>query len=212
MTNYTEDNRLDIPELVEHLRDSPFNRSCYTVDIAFSSFLKNISMFTHGKEGSVYGSSEEGFTLDQDPSRLFECVPPFQRNNDKWSTAMQVKFVENVLKGFKTTLMFYEVCPDIRQANRTDCMILDGLQRLTALHDFITGKFPVFGYTYDELTQQRVMRMNLVTIKLADYTFSTEIEAVEFYITMNENITHSPSDIQRAKDYLKQLKELEGAH
>lgn len=208
MTTHTEP-RLDVADLVTYLRESPFNRSCYTVDIALSSFLKNISMFTHGNESSVYGSAEAGFTLDQDPSRLFECVPPFQRDNDKWSEDMQVKFVENILKGFKTTLMFYEICADIRQANRTNCMVLDGLQRLTALHGFITGKFKVFGYTYQELTQHRVMRMNLVTIKLSDYTFSTEIEAVEFYITMNENITHSPFDIQRAKDYLQHLKRLE---
>ena len=198
--------RLNDSELVDFLRASPFNKSCYTVDVAFSGFLKNISMFTHGKESHTYDPNNANFTLDQDPSRLFECVPPFQRDNDKWTRAMQIKFIENLLQGYATTLMFYEVSEDDQAASRTSCMILDGLQRLTAIHDFITGKFLVYGYSHDELVANRVLRRNLLTVKICDYVFRSEAEAVEFYISMNENITHSPADIQRAKDYLISLK------
>lgn len=207
MANTVED-RMDIPELVAYLRDTPFSRSCYKVDIALSSFMQGISMFTHGDEAGVYESraaSTERFSLSENPSRLFECVPPFQRKNDKWTQKMQVGFIENILKGFKTTLMFYEIAPDDLHAVRTNCMVLDGLQRLTAIHDFITGKLTVFGYTYDELIKHRSMRMNLITIKLADYTFSSEIEAVKFYIDINEGVTHSEADINRAKVYLQEL-------
>lgn len=198
--------RLDIRDLTRQLRDSPFNKTSYIVDISLSNFLNGVSMFTHGDERGIYGDYDSGFKLDEEPDRLFECVPPFQRNNDKWSQQMQIKFIENILKGCKTTLMFYEISSDLNDPARTNCMILDGLQRLTALHAFITGKFTVFGYTYHELVSFPAMRMNLLTIKLSDYTFLTEIDAVEFYIAMNENITHSPSDIQRAKDYLAQLR------
>ena len=39
-----------------------------------------------------------------------------------------------------------------------------------------------------------------VVIKL--YDFDTENEAIEFYIDMNENITHQPKDIEKARKFL----------
>lgn len=219
MTTQLEDQakRLSPHELVDFFRNSSFNRSSYSVDISLSNFFQNISMYTHGEEYSSASETKtnnlpnvEHFTLDENPSRLFECVPAFQRKNDKWTEDMQVSFMTNVMAGYKTTLMFYEVTEE-RSPNLTACMIIDGLQRLTAIYRFLTNQIKVKGYTYQELLDNRVMYLNRITIKLSNYAFATEIEAVEFYIAMNENMTHSKSDIQNAKDYLKILKDARDA-
>lgn len=33
------------------------------------------------------------------------------------------------------------------------------------------------------------------------YNFRSEVEAVDFYIEMNDGITHSPEDIEKARRY-----------
>lgn len=197
--------RLDVPELIEKIRASPFNKSAYGVDIGLSSMLKSLSLYTHGEEQIEVKGRFEDFYLNDAPERLFECVPAFQRDNDKWSVAMQVSFVENILMGYKATLMFYEVVPNDKMPLYARCKVLDGLQRLTALYLFVTNQLKAFGYSYLELQENRILRINLMTLKLQIYSFNSEHEAVDFYISMNENITHAPEDIAKARKYLEYL-------
>ena len=209
MTTTTDTNdRMSIPEVLSVFRESPFNLSPYRVDISLHHFFKNISMYTHGEEHLFEGSNNgTGFTLDQEPKRIFECVPAFQRDNDKWTEEMQVSFILNLLSGCPTVLMFYEVAKsvDTREQDLTSCKLIDGLQRLTAIYRFLTNEIKVLGYTYQELTDNRVMVLNRITVKISNYAFQSEIEAVQFYISMNENISHSKEDIGKARAYLAEL-------
>ena len=190
--------RLSIEELNEAISNSAFNRSSYKVDIRLANFFAGLSMYTHGHDDLC--------TLGKNPSRFVEAIPDFQRDNDKWTREMQVGFIENIIKGYTTTIMLYEVIPsNVSCSTMCECKILDGLQRMTALYKFANGEFTVFGYTHDELFTNKVYRMALQTIKVQVYSFDSEIEAVEFYISMNENITHSKEDIKRAKNYLAGL-------
>lgn len=190
--------RISREELNTLISKSAFNRSSYQVDVRLSGLFRGLSMYTHGYDND--------FVLGENPARFTECIPPFQRNNDKWSEDMQVKFIENIIKGLRTTLMFYEVVPNDGMPLMCSCMILDGLQRLTALYRFVTGEINAFGYSHDELFANKTYRMALQTMKIQIYTFSTEIEAVEFYIDINENMTHSKEDIAKAREYLRKLK------
>lgn len=182
----------DIQELI---RNSPFARSHYSVDIAMSSFHKGLMMFIDADK------HENGFEFDD----IFCGVPDFQRDNDKWSESMQVKFVENLLMGCKTTLMLYEVAGQGRQGDLCDCYILDGLQRITAIDRFVKGEISAFGEKYSKLNAERIISNVRCRLKLNIYTFSSEKEAIEFYISMNENITHSSSDIDKAKRILSEV-------
>lgn len=202
MTQLDMTPRLDKEALLLQLRNSAFNKTSYGVDIALNTFLQSMSLFTHGETEDDEVRRDD---LIRNPTKLFECVPAFQRSNNQWTEAMQVKFVENLLSGLSTVLMLYEVVPLDKEPLRTRCKVLDGLQRLTAIYRFIRGDLLVFGYSYDELVKNRIMRMNLMRVKLQVYSFDTEKEAVEFYIAMNENITHSSDDIQKARDYIATL-------
>lgn len=182
-------------DLKKLIRNSPFARSHYSVDIPLSGFHRNLMMFISSDK------YENGFELND----VFGGVPDFQRDNDKWSESMQIKFVENIIMGCKSTIMMYEVPTKGDFSSYCDCFILDGLQRITAIHKFVTGEIKAFGVTYDDLVEQRILNNVRCRIKVNIYTFGTEKEAIDFYISMNENITHSSEDIERAKAILENL-------
>jgi len=127
-------------------------------------------------------------------------IPPFQRSNDKWTRDMQIKFVENVLKGVTSTIILCEVDGD------ENAIILDGQQRLTALKAFLCNEFPILGKFYYRDIKEEI-KMVSANIRYRVIVAKDKAEMVQFYIDMNENITHSKEDIDKAKRYLKALKE-----
>ena len=160
-------------------RNSVFNKEHYTVSISSKDTLRSLEPYTG--VNTIKGAT-----------------PLFQRSNSSWSEGMQVAFCRNVLLGMKSEFLLYDI-----EGEEGNSKILDGLQRLTAWVSFLSGDLKVWGYTCDELVGLRHpallgMRGNL-SIKL--YTFSNTNEAIDFYIQMNENITHSPEDIQKALSY-----------
>lgn len=181
---------MDYDEIREKIYNSPFNRNRYRVTIQLKRAINSMMNYTH-MDGS-----------ELDLHCIFEAVPKFQRDNDKWNTKMQSGFIENIIMGFKTDILLYE----IGDKGYIDCMILDGLQRITAIYKFLENDLLVFGKTHDELIDGGILRgFSDGYINLNVFTFANEREAVQYYIDINENITHSSDDIIRAKDYLSGL-------
>lgn len=173
---------------------SPFNRPSHAVTVGIKNFHQKLWDYIAPQE-----RDEEDVDVE---TVLKNGVPEFQRDNDKWSLAMQVKYVENVMMGFRDEIYLLSY-----NSTHTDCRILDGLQRTTALLDFQAGKFKIFGdIGYEDVNNNIAMSMTSYTTTLRLFQFNDEIEAVEFYIEMNENITHSEEDIAKAKAYLAKLK------
>ena len=169
---------------------SPFNRNRYKVTIRLTSAIDSCMSYTH--------IDKDGLDL----SHIFDAIPKFQRDNDKWTIEMQSSFIENIIMGCKSELLFYE----IGDKGYIDCMILDGLQRITAIYKFIIGDLLAFGKNINELKDEKILfRTRDGHLNLNIFTFKSEREAVEYYISINENITHSSDDIKRAKEYLKTL-------
>lgn len=169
--------------------NSCFNKNSYSVNAAVSKlgidfFIGLFTYYTDSARKDEYISAEDFFK---------KAVPGFQRANNKWSEDMQIKFVENLFKGF---------IPEIKLFNVTsgDCQIVDGLQRLTAITDFMSGKFKIFKtYTYEDLQNCEFRVVGMLILQV--YTFDTWEEVLKFYVDINENITHSKEDIQKAKDW-----------
>lgn len=89
-----------------------------------------------------------------------------------------------------------------------DCGIIDGQQRVTALQDWFEDKFPIFGdIYYSQLSHLRRAPFTHCRMSLIIHNFKTLPEAVQFYIDINEGISHSEQDILKAKNYLKSLEE-----
>lgn len=181
-----------IEELEKSISNSAFNKTFYNTNIPLKNFIKSLFPYTHLIEPENV----------KELKSIFNCVPEFQRENNKWNEEMQIKFIENIIMGFKPVLMFYQISNSSQYNPNVPAKIIDGLQRLTAIYRFFNGEIKAFGYSIDDLIKNKIISNMRQQIILNIYCFNNEKEAIKFYIEMNENITHSKEDIEKAKKYL----------
>ena len=177
-----------------------FRNSCFR-QMQSGAYATSITRFNQDMLGRL--DYEEYERVGRQPIEDFDIqkyIPPFQRSNDKWTRDMQIKFVENVLKGVTSTIILCEV------DGGENAVILDGQQRLTALKAFLCNEFPILGKFYYKDIEEEI-KMVSANIRYRVIVAKDKAEMVQFYIDMNENITHSKEDIDKAKRYLKALKE-----
>jgi hypothetical protein len=87
------------------------------------------------------------------------AIPPFQRPL-VWSREQQVRFVESAARGLHLGTWMYndaqafpeEAVGGRAYLARTDRWLIDGQQRLNALHEFFSDAFPVFGKLWSEVS------------------------------------------------------------
>jgi hypothetical protein len=183
---------MKLDKLEEKIRNSAFNKNKYEVSIPLKRFNKSLMFYI-----------KDDYEICNLDSILEFGVPEFQRNNDKWSLNMQIKFVENILKGYVTTIQLYILESDYQKNNFNGCKILDGLQRVTALLSFIEGKFKIFdnSFYFEDLKDISLLKGLNKIVNIEVFRFDSKNEVIDFYIEMNENITHSPEDIKKALSF-----------
>lgn len=200
---------------IEQAKKSPFYYSFYSVGIDVDDFIRSLVFFINRPMARL--ADQDKVSLEELVEAIYNSVPEFQRENDKWTSEMQSLFISNILQGCKASpIMLYTV--DSRDKGKSFCKVLDGLQRITAIIRFFTDPdFEVsvgkdenkITLTCGELFDNERFKIHLrgLSQDIRVYDFKTEIEAVEHYIAINENMTHSSKDIEKAKIYLKKLKE-----
>lgn len=188
---------IPLDKLVEFARKSSFSKNSYNVTIPFNKFVSSLSLHVDydglNQEFKQNNHKKEENSIDFE-AFLKKITPAFQRDNNKWTKKMQIKFIENLILGAKTEIMLFSM------TEKEDAQIIDGLQRTTAILDFYKGKVKPFGYSYNEL-KPYLYQLGNYSISIRVYLFDTWEEVGKFYIDMNENITHSKADIQKAKDW-----------
>ena len=191
-TNRGWEMREDILELITKIRSGSFSKTGYSVNIQLrerSRFIKGIELYSDWESHELKRDNSVEYFFDK-------ITPQFQRSNDKWSMEMKIKFVENLLKGCPTEIKLFRVGDT---STMQDAQIIDGLQRLTAIFDFMCSDFEVFGKSYSYLCDD--LNNFPVRLLLSVYDFENFEQVGRYYIDMNENITHSSDDIQKAKDW-----------
>lgn len=201
-----------IKQFIEEAKKSHFYYSFYSADIDIEDFLRAIMFNINRPMAKEYDKGN--VTTKELVDEIYRSVPEFQRSNDKWTSEMQSSYVSNILQGCKASpIMLYTVAEG--SAGKSFCQILDGLQRITAMIRFFTDPMMEVkaGSLGPTMTSGELLTSNQFVIHLRGlcqsikiYDFNTEIEAVEHYICINENISHSSEDINRAKSYLEKLK------
>lgn len=175
---------------------SSFNKNFYSVSagsMGFHEFKKDsLVNFTDIK-------SHNANIVKSSKDILDKATPGFQRNNNKWTKNMATSYVENILTGYVDSIKLFRIGEVY-----SDAQILDGLQRTTAILKMIDGKIKPFGYNYMHLHNSRVRFR--IRLSIAVYDFDTWKDVGKFYVAMNENITHSKKDIQKAKDWFMKEK------
>ena len=186
--------------LKERIWNSDFNKTNYEISLDFDSLKEDLirwSLSTNDKASNLAKKISLELSFED---VLEKIVPKFQRDNNKWSREMQIKFVENIILGVNTTIILGTLSNE-----KSECVLIDGLQRVSAIFSFMNKEFKVFeSFEYNEDFENKISTF-IHNLKLKIFNFKNEKDMVNFYINMNENITHSKEDIQKAKDYLNKL-------
>lgn len=166
-----------------NFREIPqFPRAVYSIDVDLSYLQESIGRYEHN------------YNLDMNPW--------FQRGH-VWTEAQQVAFLEYFLRGgFSGKDIFFN-CPGWHDTYDGDMVLVDGLQRLTAILSFLRGEIKAFGQTVDEfgslLTCQNTLKFHINNLR-------EEKEWVQWYIDFNAGGTpHSEAEIQRVQERLAAL-------
>lgn len=131
----------------------------------------------------------------------FDLNPAFQRGH-VWTTDQQSRFVEWLLIGGDTWPIIFNH-PAWYTDFEADMVCVDGLQRLTAICDFLTGKITAFGAFQAEFTREQMLRASVLTFAVMDLS---EKECLEMYIRINSGGTvHTPAEIDKVKCMLQSL-------
>ena len=134
-----------------------------------------------------------------------ELQPDFQRKDRIWTIDQKAKLIESILMELPLPVFYFAVKPD------GTWVVVDGLQRITSVYDFIRGEFPLrnlkfLGEEYDELyfrdlerTQQRKIREYAITAYLIDMDDDDSTILVELFHRINTyGVKLSPQEIRSA--------------
>lgn len=126
--------------------------------------------------------------------------PDFQRAH-VWTEDQQVKYLEFLLRGGRSGRDIYFNRPDWIDSSKDcpDTVLVDGLQRLTAIKKFNDNDLVVFGKyrknDFEYINQGVVFFVN---------NLKTRKEVLQWYLQMNDGGTpHSKEEIDKVKEMLK---------
>lgn len=169
----------DIPQLTKS--------GSYQVNVPLSYIERNVEDFIN----------ELGLILE----------PDFQRGH-VWTKEQKIKYVEFLLKGGKSARIIYFNAPWWK-GNKSDYdnvyhdfVIVDGLQRLTAVLDFLQNRIQVFGLYRNEFEGRIPIDIDLI---FNVNNLKTRAAVLQWYIEMNSGGTpHTTKEIERVKKLLEE--------
>lgn len=166
----------DIPQFVDY-------RGCYQVDVPWVYVEPWI-----GRHANDFGDK-------------FQICPDFQRGH-VWSVDQQVAYVEFCLRGGASarTLLWNCACWN---GGGTDSplVLVDGLQRLTAVRDFLADRFGVFGSFFSEYTDE----LDLIGQRFKVYinTLPDRASVLRWYLEINSGgVVHTQEELDRVRGLL----------
>jgi len=134
-----------------------------------------------------------------------ELNPDFQRGH-VWTELQQVKYIEHILAGGKTSIEFYFNQAGWMNDFEGEFVCVDGLQRITSIQKFINNEIKAFGYYLDEYENKDVM-LRKIHIIVNVNNLKTRKEVLKWYIEFNSGGTiHTEEEINRVKELLDKEK------
>jgi len=133
--------------------------------------------------------------------------PDFQRGHI-WTEAQQIAYVEYYLAGGRSGMTFYFNQPSWqmrRNKNRDydDFVLVDGLQRLTALLRFLNNEIMAYGQYVDDFDQPLRFADNM-HFKWNINNIQTRAGVLNWYLEMNSGGTpHTKDELDRVRTLLK---------
>lgn len=137
-------------------------------------------------------------------------LPDFQRGH-VWSPAQQAHYIENVYRGVipHEAMLIQFNCPhfddwDYDGELPREMQIVDGLQRLTAVRNFLAGEVKPFGLAIDDLAGSSYdPRRQRYRLRIAVHTFPHRADLLRHYLDLNTGGTpHAAAEIDRVRELL----------
>ena len=133
-------------------------------------------------------------------SYVFDMDPDFQRGH-VWTEEQQIRYVEFVLKGGKSSRVIYWNCGGWMNSFKGPMVLVDGKQRLSAVLRFLGNELRVFGHLRNEYTDK--MRMTHVDFLMNVNDLSTRTEVLQWYLDLNTGgVVHTSDEIDRVRKLL----------
>lgn len=140
-----------------------------------------------------------------------ELNPDYQRGH-VWTPSQKVHFITNILRGIVTqaglTIQFNAPAWENKATgdlpDQVQC--IDGLQRLTAVREFLAGEYKVMGLSADDLEGTKYdFKRTLYRFRVHVHTFQTRKTLLAYYLDINGGGTpHSQSELDRVAKLLEQ--------
>lgn len=129
--------------------------------------------------------------------------PDFQRGH-VWTERQRRAFLEFFFRGGRTARVLCFNCPSWHKSATTDYddfVIVDGLQRLTAIREFVENRLKVFGSYFREYEDS--VRIHK-TFKINVNDLQTRADVLRWYLDFNSGgVVHTKSEIERVRRLLE---------
>ena len=144
--------------------------------------------------------------IEDDYYRL-NLDPDFQRGH-VWTEDQQTAYVEYFLRGGKSGVVLYFNKPGwmsiAKDHDYDDFVIVDGLQRLTALRKFMRGDLKAFGNLVHEFEDEVRMSGAAMNLRLNINNLQTKKHVLSWYLEMNSGGTpHTDAELNKVKGLLE---------
>lgn len=171
-----------MPRIYKSFRDIPqFTKTpTYKADISLSDIPRTIKRY-------------KGMGLNTHPD--------FQRGH-VWTVQQQIKYIEFLLSGGTSGSCLYFNHPGWMNSYEGDFVLVDGLQRITAITSFLDNKLPVFGTYRDEYIDK--IGPTYPSLQIYINNLKEKSQVLKWYIEMNSGgVVHSDEEIDRVKKLLE---------
>jgi len=115
-----------------------------------------------------YDKTKKELSLGIDPQNGLILDESFQRTGDVWGTKDKVKFIESILMDIPIPFIY------LAEGKRGNLIVIDGRQRLTALFDYLDGKYPLrniefFPHLKNKKVDKLIGELETYKTKIEDY-------------------------------------------
>ena len=161
-----------------------------------------------------------GSLLDQLENNEIDLAPDFQRSSDIWDKTKKSRLIESILLGLPLPSFYFDEDP-----NTGKLSIIDGLQRICALKDFVFNKDKPLrlenlqfleeynGLSYEELSRPDIRRINSLKITINTLRKSTppKVKYILFQRVNTSGVPLVPQEMRHALNqgiaahFIKQL-------
>ena len=127
-----------------------------------------------------------------------ELQPDFQRVH-VWNDRQREEYVSYILRGGISGLEIYFNCPGWMHTFKGPMVLVDGLQRITAVTKFLNDEIKVFGCKYSEF-EGRAGTSVALYFNIND--LSNRREVLKWYLDLNSGVAHAPEELDRVRRLL----------